>query len=57
MKDLELKNKKLADITDRFVQLLNGNKIQVISCYENRDYVPGKGKISAIHPGPGNIGG
>ncbi|KAK3167556.1 hypothetical protein OEA41_010683 [Lepraria neglecta] len=45
VKDLELKNKKLADITDRFIQLLNGNKIQVISCYENRDYVPGKGKI------------
>ncbi len=45
VKDLELKNKKLADITDRFIQLLNGNKIQVISCYENRDYAVGKGKV------------
>ena len=46
VKDLELKNKKLADITDRFIQLLNGNNIQVISCYENRDYAPGKGRVS-----------
>lgn len=46
VKDLELKNKKLADITDRFIQLLNGNSIQVISCYENKDYAPGKGKVS-----------
>ncbi|KAL6719552.1 hypothetical protein ACLMJK_003794 [Lecanora helva] len=45
VKDLELKNKRLADITDRFIQLLNGNRIEVISCYENRDYAPGKGKI------------
>ena len=56
MKDLELKNKKLADITERFRTVAQW-KIQVISCYENRDYVPGKGKVSAIHPGPGNVGG
>ena len=45
VKDLELKNKKLADITDRFIQLLNGNSISVISCYENRDYTKGKGRV------------
>ena len=45
IKDLELKNKKLADITDRFIQLLNGNDIKVISCYEDRDYAIGKGKV------------
>lgn len=48
VKDLELKNKKLADITDRFIQLINGNSIQVISCYENKDYSPGKGKVGLI---------
>lgn len=47
VKDLELKNRKLADITDRLIQLFNGNSIQVISCYENKDYVPGKGKVCA----------
>lgn len=57
VKDLMLKNKKLADVTDRFIQLLNGNKIQVISCYENRDYAPGKGKVSAIRHQSGSIGG
>ena len=48
VKDLERKNKKLADTTDRFIQLLNGNSIQVISCYENRDYAPGKGKVCRV---------
>lgn len=46
--DLELKNSKLASITDRFVQLLNGNGIDIISCYENKDYARGKGKVSAL---------
>lgn len=50
VKDLELKNKKLADITDRFIQLLNGNNIQVISCYENKDYAIGKGKVCRSPP-------
>ena len=45
VQDLERKNKRLADITDRFIQILNANKIDIISCYENRDYAPGKGKI------------
>lgn len=45
VKDLRLKNAKLADITDRFVQLLNGNDIRIISCYENNDYARGKGKV------------
>lgn len=45
VQDLERKNKKLADITDRFIQLLNGNRISIISCYENRDYAKGKGKV------------
>jgi len=47
VKDLGLKNKKLADITDGFIQLLNGNSIQVISCYGEKDYAPGKGKVCA----------
>ncbi|MCJ1466338.1 hypothetical protein MMC07_004957 [Pseudocyphellaria aurata] len=45
LKDLEKKNSTLANITDRFIQLLNGNGISVISCYENKDYAKGKGKI------------
>lgn len=48
VQDLELKNKKLADITDRFIQLLNGNSIQVISCYENKVYAHGKGVVCTI---------
>ncbi len=45
VQDLERKNKKLADITDRFIQILNANRIDIINCYENRDYAPGKGKV------------
>lgn len=45
VKDLELKIKKLADITDCFIQLLNGNSIQVITCYKNKDYATVKGKV------------
>ena len=45
LKDLERKNKKLADITDRFIQILNANTIQIISCYEDRPYAAAKGQV------------
>lgn len=45
LKDLSLKNEKLAAITDRFIQLLNGNTIDIISCYENKDFARGKGRV------------
>lgn len=48
VKDLKLKNSKLASITDRFIQLLNGNGIGIISCYEDKDYAKGKGKVSTF---------
>jgi len=44
VQNLERKNKKLADIMDRFVQILNANMIDIIDSYENWDYPPGKGK-------------
>lgn len=47
VRDLTLKNERLAAITDRFIQLLNGNKISIISCYENKDYAKGKGKVNS----------
>ena len=50
IEESELISPKLVNITDRFIELLNENDIKVISCYENRDYAIGKGKVRIFDP-------